>query len=90
MGLMRTCKACGKTKKLRGNFKLDRDGKVYSDVCKECSSYDLRIRELSEKNNLKTYVLRSWKKLCPLISEPELDQLLFKLKQTYKEINHVD
>lgn len=84
MGLMRTCQICGKTKELRGNFHYNRDTKKYLNVCKECAAADdVRIRELVHKTNLKSYIIKSWKKLCEMIDEKELDQILFNLKEIY-------
>ena len=89
--LTRTCKVCGETKALRSGFKLDRQKKLYSDVCKECEAKkDKEISELSIKTNLKLYIQRSWKKLCPYMTQAEMDQQIYKLKKIYEETDHVD
>lgn len=84
MGLMRTCKNCGTTKELRGSFHYDRDRKTYSNVCKECEAAEgIRIQELHQKANLKSYIKKTWMKLCTMIDEKEMDMLLYNLKQIY-------
>lgn len=84
MGLMRTCPQCGQTKPLHGGFRQNRDKKLYAPVCKECEAGNSqRIKELAEKTNLKSYIQKSWTKLCPKIDEKEMDLFIYNLKQIY-------
>lgn len=86
MGLMRECEKCHQVKELRGGFHYDRDRKRYSKVCKECEANEmLRVKELCEKANLRSYIQKSWKKLCPMMDEKECDQQLYHLRQIYDE-----
>ena len=92
MGLMRTCPNCGLTKPLHGGFRQNRDKKVYAFICKECEAKAaetrIRTRELAEKTNLKSYILKSWKKLCTKIDEKEMDLFLYNLKEVYYNQNN--
>lgn len=87
MGLIRTCKICGKTKELHGNYRMHK--RIYSDICKECESdHDDIIRQIVNKANLKKSLFNSWNKLSCMMDEKELDQVLFNLKQIYYNQKH--
>ncbi len=84
MALMRICPECGQAKELRGNFHYNRDTKKYNAICKECEAADdTRIRELAQKANLKSYIQKSWTRLCSIIDEKEMDMILFNLREIY-------
>jgi len=86
MGFTKKCECCGQIKELRGGFKYTRATKQYSPICKECQAKDINSKSGSwQKSEHKRHLKRSWEKLCPLMNQAEVDQMIYNLKIIYED-----
>lgn len=84
--MKKQCSKCGEVKDIR-KFRYIRAQRGYSDCCRNCESVCTKEdREKNRRVTLKVQIKKNWTELCQNMSQCEVDQQLYNLKEIYKQV----
>lgn len=79
------CSKCQKVKDIK-EFRYMSAQKRYCAYCRKCEVlYTQELRAKSHRENLKRNVRKNWTELCQNMTQCELDQEIFNLKEIYNK-----
>lgn len=80
------CSKCGEVKSVK-EFRYMSGQRRYCAYCRKCEVvYTQELRAKNHKTNLKRQIQKNWSELCKDMTQCELDQQLFNLKEIYKQV----